>query len=643
MLQAMRDRVMGVLGWFVIGLIIITFALFGLGSYLQNNSRVYAAKVNDTEITPRELQLAYQNQRATMERMLGDAFDPAQVNEQQLKHQALENLINKELLLQAARADGMAVSDQLLAARIHAMSVFQENSEFKQERYQHLLAQQGQTPAGFEQESRRLFTAEQLINGVSDTVFVTNAEVNRVYSLQQQQRSFDYLIVSAEPFKATIEPDDAEVKAYYDQHSDRFMTPQRVRLLYVRLNADVLGKGVEVSDAAVEDYYEQKKSSLQTQEQRRASHILFQLAADADEETVNKTRAEAEKVLQQVRDGGDFGKLAKQYSADPGSSAKQGDLGYFPAGTMVPEFDKAVFAMHVGDVSDLVRSQFGFHIIKLVDIKGSEIPPLEDVRAEMIKEIKQRQVNDRFYEQLEQLTDAAYEKPDSLQAAADALGLEIKTTDWISENAAGGAGDSADIGRYPSVRAAAFSEDVLESGNNSEPVEVGQADAIVLRVKDREAAHPTPIEEVKDKIIAALKQEQAVKAALAKGEQLLQKLQSGATVKDLADAEGLSYHQADAVGRDAPGHNPELLKSVFGLPRPAASKPVERGLVLANGDYAVVQLKVVTDADPAAMTEAQRTQLKAGLENLQRNQTLATLLGDLRRQAKVEIPKDSEQ
>jgi peptidyl-prolyl cis-trans isomerase D len=639
MLQAMRDRAMGVLGWIVIGLIIVTFALFGLGSYLQDSSRVYAAKVNDVEIAPRELQLAYQNQRANMEQMLGDAFDPALIDDQKLKQQALQNLIRRELLLQAARADGMAVSDQLLAARIHAISAFQENGEFNQERYQRLLAQQGQTPAGFEQDTRRLLTVEQLINGVSNTAFVTDAEVDRVYSLQEQKRSFDYMIVAAEPFKAAIQPSDAEIKAYYDQHSDRFVTPQRVRLSYVRLNADVLDKGIEVSDAAVNEYYEQKKASLQTQEQRRASHILFQLAADADEETVNKTRLEAEKVLQQIRDGEDFGKLAKQYSADPGSSAKDGDLGYFAAGMMVPEFDTAVFAMQVGDVSELVRTQFGFHIIKLIDIKGSEIPPLADVRTELVKEIKQRQIDDRFYEQLEQLTDTAYENPDNLQAAADALGLEIKVTDWISESA----GDGTDIGKYPQVRAAAFSDDVLESGNNSEPLEVGQNDAIVVRIKDREAAHPTPIEDVKDKIVAALTQEQAAKAARNKGEQLLQKLQEGAATKDLADADGLTYQQADAVGRDAPGHNPELVREVFRLPRPSAQEPVDKGLELDNGDYAVVQLKAVTDADPATMTEAQRTQLKTGYENMWRNQALAILADDLRRQAKVEIAKDSEQ
>ncbi len=636
MLQAIRDRAMGVLGWIIIGLIIVTFALFGLGSYLQDHSRVYAAKVNDIEITPRELQMAYQNQRASMAQMMGDAFDPAMIDEQALKKQALESLIRRQLILQAATADGMAVSDQLLAARIHAISAFQTDGEFAQERYENVLRRQGQTPAEFEHDTRKLLTAEQLINGVSGTAFVTDTEINRAYSLQEQKRSFDYITIPAEPLKAGIKPSDAEIEAYYQEHKGAYVTPQRVRLSYVRLNTDALGKDIDVSDKAVKELYEQKKASLKTKEQRRASHILFQLASDADEATVDKTRAQAEKVLQQIRDGADFGKLAKEYSADPGSADKGGDLGYFPTGTMVPAFDKTVFAMKVGDISDLVRTQFGFHIIKLTDIRAGKIPAFAEAREQLAKEIRQRGVDDLYYDQLEQLTDTAYEHPESLQAAADALGLEIKVTDWITP--AGG----EDIGKYPDVRDAAFSEDVLEAGNNSAPVEVGSNDAIVLRVKDREAAHPTPLDEVKDKVVAALKQQKAAQATEEKGSELLQKLADGESMKSLADAAGLTLISLDDAARDAAGQNPELIRDIFKLPRPDADKPVTKGLALANGDYAVIRLKAVNDADPATMTEAQRTQLKRAFENVRRSMALSALVDNLRRHATVEIAKDSE-
>lgn len=636
MLQALRDRVMGVLGWIIIGLIIITFALFGLSSYLQNQSRVYAAKVNDVEITPRDLQLAYQNQRAAMEQMLGDAFKPGMIDEQKIKQQALDNLINRQLILQAAQADGMAISDQLLAARIHAMKAFQKDGTFDPELYQTRLAQRGQTPAGFEHEMRFMLTGQQLTDGLTDTGFVTDEEIDRIYSLQRQKRSFDYITVEAAPLQADIEPDEAAIKAYYDAHSDAFVTPQRVRLAYVRLNPEVMGSQIEIDDQAVKDYYEQKKAGLKTQEQRRASHILFPVAADADEATVEKTRAEAEKVLKQIRDGGDFAKLAEQYSGDPGSAKKGGDLGYFTAGDMVPEFDKAVFAMQTGQVSDLVRTQFGFHIIELTDIKGSEIPPLDEVRDQLVKELKQRQIDDLYYDQIEQLTNKAYENPGSLQPAADALGLEIKTSDWIT------AGSGPGIGQYPAVRSAAFSDDVLEAGNNSEPQEVGQDDAIVVRVVDREAAHPTPLAEVRDRIVAAIKQQRATQTARERGDSMLQALAGGETLQAVAESGKYTLKKADAVGRDAQDYPPGLIAAVFRLARPMQDKPVDKGIALANGDYAVVRLTAVTDADPAGMSDAERTQLKQGLGNMYSNMTLAAMLSELRRHAKVEIPKENE-
>ena len=636
MLQAIRDRAMGVLGWIVIGLIIITFALFGLGSYLQDQSRVYAAKVNDVEISPRELQVAYQNQRDRMQQMLGDAYNPALIDEKQLKQQALQSLINRQLILQAAQNDGMAISDQLLASRIHSIQAFQEDGQFKEDVYQRVLAQQGMIPLAFEYETRQQLTGEQLVNGLSNTAFVTGSEVDRAYSLQEQKRTFDYIVVSASPFEATANPDDASIQAYYEEHSEAFMTPERVRLAYLRLSADGLSESIEVDEQTLVDYYEEKKSSLKGQEQRRASHILFQLSADADETAEKAVVEKAEKVLQQIRDGGDFAALATENSDDPGSAASGGDLGFFAKGAMVPEFEKVAFELQPGEDSGLVRSQFGYHIIRLTEIKSADIPALEDVREELIVELKQTEIDDLYYEQLEQLTDNTYESPDSLDAAADALGLEIQTSDWITP--AGGEG----IGQYPKVLSAAFSEDVLESGNNSEPLEVAPDDALVIRVVEREAAHPTPLADVRDRIVEVLKKEAAAKAAQGKGEMLLAKLAEGAVAKDLVGEDGLAFHEADGVTRAVDGHPREIINKVFRLARSADGAALNTGFALSNGDYVVVNLTAVEDADPAGMTEAQRTQMLSGFENMRKSLALAVLVDDLRKRATIEIPEVSE-
>jgi len=637
MLQAMREKVMGVLGWIVIGLIIVTFALFGLGSYLQDKSQAYAARVNDTEISPGELQQAYQQQRAQVEQMLGDAYDPALIDDKLLKRRALDMLIEKQLLLQASQEAGMTISDQLLAARIHAIPAFQVDGKFSDTVYRDILRRQGRLAAEFEASVRSELQAQQLVNGLSKTVFVTDDELNSAYRLQGQKRDFSYMVVAAEPFRAGVEVSDEQVQVYYEEHRDEFMVPERVRLSYLRLNGEELGKTIEVSEDELQAHYAARKQSLLTQEQRRASHILVQVAADADAETVSKAKAEAESLLQKIRAGEDFAALAKQHSDDPGSAAQGGDLGFFERGTMqLPEFDEAVFSMEPGDISEPVKTQFGFHIIKLVDVHGSKIPALEEVRAELVKELKQRRIDDLFYEQLELLTDTSYETPDSLAPAADALGLEVQTSDWITPVSGTG------VGKYPKVRAAAFSDDVLEAGNNSEAIEVGAADAIVVRVAEREAAHPAPLEDVRERIVTTLKQKLAAEQAAAKGAEVLQKLEQGEALESLKDQEHFTYRSAEAVTRDAPGFNPEVVREAFRLPRPAQGASRDKGLQLANGDYAVIHLTAVTDADPATMPEDVRTRLRQGFENMRRTALFTALVDDLRARADIVIPEDTQ-
>jgi len=637
MLQAIRNRAMGLLGWIVIGLIIITFALFGLGSYLQDKSQVFVAKVNEVEISPRELQLAYQQQRARMEQMLGDAYNPALIDDQMLKQTALNGLIQRQLLLQAAQKDGMLVSDQLLVAQIHAVPAFREDGSFSEEKYQRLIRQQGRLPAEFEYETRRMLQTEQLLNGLSQTAFVTPDELDQAYRLQDQRRDFSYSIISSESFKKDVEISDEQIKQYYDQHSEKFITPERVRLAYLRLSADALSENIQVDEEELVAYYEEKKESLLTQEQRRASHILIQVAAGADEETANSAKAEAEDLLKQIRNGSDFAELARQHSDDPGSAAQGGDLGFFAHGAMVPEFEKTVFSMEVGDVSEPVHTQFGFHIIKLAEVRGTEIPALDEVREELIAQMNRRGLSDLFYEQFEQLSDVSYENPDSLDAAADALGLEVQTSDWLT--ASGGAG----IGEYPKVVAIAFSEDVLEAGNNSEPIEVGDNDAIVVRVEQRQAAQATPLDTVREQIVEELRQQLAMEQAQARGEELMQQIKQGALMEDLDEADYITSHKAEGVTRaTAAEHNPEVVRAVFKLSRPEEGASSDKAFALDNGDYAVVQLAGISDADPASMQEAARSKLERGLENMRRSVVVSTMTEDLRAGANIVIPEESE-
>ena len=637
MLQSIRDKATGIMGWVVIGLIIITFALFGLGSYLQDKARVYAARVNDVEITPRDLQKAFQQQRNQLENQMGDAFDPAKLDEARMKKTALESLIQKQLLLQQSEAEGLTISDAYLAGFIHSIPEFQEEGIFSEERYKRFLLNQGTSPAEFEMDVRKQLLSSQLVQGLSRTSFVTDRDVREIYKLQNQKRDFDLLKVSHMALFGEAEVSSEDARKYYEANPDKFRDPEKVKLAAITLRKADLAEGIDIEPSVLQAYYDEKKQTLAKQEQRRASHILIQLAADADEAAVEAAQKKAADLLQKIRAGESFEALARQHSDDPGSAEQGGDLGFFARGAMVPEFDDRVFSMQTGDVSDPVKTQFGLHIIKLVDIQASKIPSFEEAKAELEQELKNSEAEDIYYSQIEELTDLVFENPESLQPAADALGLEVETTDWVWR------GNPAGLGRYPKVINAAFSEDVLDAGNNSEPIEISADEVVVVRVLDRQAESLKKFEDVEGTLLANLKVEKASELAKSKGEELLQQARDGKTLKELEKAEERVFTEARDVTLASPGYSQQLLRNVFQLQKPDTGDALLEGYYLPDGDYVIVNLKAVHDADLDSIPEQDEAQLRKGLENVYQQSTVFALVESLRSKASIEIPDNEEE
>lgn len=632
MLQAFNKVIMGWLGWVVIGLIIMTFTLFGLGSYLQDESGRYAAKVNESEISLGELQMASQMQRARFEQAMGEGFDPNLIDTQLIRNLSLQGLIRQRLLLEAARDSGMTVSDELLASNIRAIPDLKVDQKFSEDRYRQLLFQRGQTVAGFESETRRLLAVQQLLGGVKGTAFATARETNEAYVLQNQMRDFAYLTVSAVSFEKMIVPDETQITQYYETHADEFMKPAQVKLQFVRLSAIDLADTVEIDEADALSHYEDNKEALRQQEQRRASHILIIVDDEVPDEDALR---QAEMLRKKIVEGADFAKLAQENSKDPGSSKQGGDLGFFARGDMVSEFDETVFAMQVNELSEVVKSQFGYHIIRLDEVQSSKIPDFPDVKDELIAELKQSAADEQFYELLERLTDLSYENPESLTAAAEDLALDIKTTEWLS--ATGGEG----IGRYPKVLLAAFSEDVLETGNNSEPIEVSASDVIVLRVFDREPSARMPEEDVKERLIAALKVQQAQEKARTIGEELIERVRNGEELDQLAKQDYLSYRIVDAGKRGDVGNDPEVSAKVFKLPKPEMDKNVDTSITKGNGDYVIIQLTSVKTPEIQAKDGAD-SDAQTDITELWNSVEVDALVGSLRGSADIKIPANDE-
>ncbi len=587
MLQDIRDKAQGWIAWFIVILISVPFALWGINSYLGGGAEPVVAKVNGYEITEREFETSYRQFRQRLRQQLGAAYRPEMIDEASLRKQVLESMIRNRLVLQAAEKMGLGVSDELVRDTIRNIPAFQINGRFNRDAYERGISMQGLTSAGFEGRIRQAIVAEQLSTAIKNSAIATGAELKQLVSLQLETRGLDYLVIPAAGFKenATVLDDDA--RRYYEANQQAFVVPERVKVEYLDLDIDNIARTLKADDALLQGYFEQHKSEYQSPEQRRASHILITVEEGADEETVKKAGETAQAALDRIKAGEDFASLAKELSQDPGSAEMGGDLGFFEEGVMDEAFEQVVFDLKPGDISERVRTPFGFHVIKLTEIRLPEGKSFDEAKEEIRNAYLKNEAERLFYEYAERLSDLAYEDPDSLQPAADALGLKTQESDWVTRD--GGEG----VLSSPKVTAAAFSEDVLIGGHNSEAIELDAEHMLVLRVTEHEEAATKPFDSIRMQVDDILKVEKAAKLAREKGEALQVRLRQGANMEQVAGEANLEWVNKESVSRGDDEVPPAVLSSLFKLPKPEGGKPVYGEAALENGDFAVIALGTV--------------------------------------------------
>jgi peptidyl-prolyl cis-trans isomerase D len=630
---------MGVVGWIILGILFVTFAFFGLNSYLRSTAANYAATVNDQEISLARHQRAYQQLRARMVEMLGENFDPAMLNEDMLKANALQQLINEEVLVQAADREGFAASNQLVAASINAIDAFKENGVFSKTVYERVLGYQGIRPPAFEYNLKQEIIAKQYRDAVMRTAAATAEELNQAYLLEGQQRQFSYLVLPLQSFSESLEISDQDIEDYYAAHRDAFMTPERTRIQYLELDASTIVPDIEIDEQAIQALYDEHAAKYVTPEERHARHILVSLLPDADEAATAAALKKAQGIVARLDAGESFEDLAKELSDDPGSAASGGDLGFFGRGMMTPEFEEAVFGLKIGERSQPVKSPFGFHIIELLDIKPEVATPLAEVRDELVDQLLSEERGHVYYERFENLSSLAFEQPDSLQGAADALQLDIKESDWISKQG-GGTGIAANT----AIVEAAFSEDVLLNGNNSAPIEIGPDHVVVIRTLEHQEAAQQPLDEVKADVAIRVKDEKARKLANARGKEVLASLNAGeATLDTIAAAEKTAVNKTELVLRNASEPDPEIVTAAFSMQAPTVGGTAYEGLATRNGDYVIIALQQVKDGSLSDLPEAARKQAWRSLSRLQGETELAAVMNALKQQAVIQIPPSPDQ
>lgn len=628
LLQAIRDKLTGWIAWIIIILITIPFALWGIEEYLSETVKIYAAKVGNKEIAVAEYQQAYNRYREQMRRLFGASYTPDAAAEAAIRKNVLSSLIEHELLLQQAYNTGMRVGDAALAAQIHSIPAFQAANQFDLAQYQRLLAAQGLSVGQFEGQLRNDMVVDQLRNAIQTTSLMLDKVWQSVLNLQQQQREVQYITLTAGD-KTAIAVNEPDIEAYYQAHLQQYKAPARAQFEYIELTTTALESQVKPDEAQLQALYEEalKTGRFTVEEQRKASHILVQVARDADAATV--TAAEAKiKDLQARVTPANFAELAKTESADSTSAAQGGDLGYFGKGLMAAEFEAQAFSMAAGTMSAPIRTDFGFHLIYLTDIKPGHTKTLAEATPELEKQWRTQTAETQFFAQAEQLSTLVYENPDSLEAAAKTLGLAIKTTDWVAET-----GAPEGLFAHPKVLAAGFSDDVI-AGNNSEVIEVASGQALALRIKAYEAAKPRPIEQVRADIVQKIQATKAKEALKSQADQLLKRLQAGESLAALAAELRLEVVQRE-LGRQAEDIDRLLREAIFRLPKPKAPALSYGQTALSSGDYALIALvRIIEDKAPDNAQET-ATQLQTRLTQEAAQAELEGFIATLRQQIPV--------
>jgi len=604
MLQSIRESAQSWLAWIIVPILIVPFALWGIHQYLEPSTNIAIAEVNGVELSERDFDIAVQNQKQRLRAMFQQNIDLSFM-EQQIRENTLKQLIEEEVLIQASTDGGLRIDDSMLAQQIHDIQAFQQDGAFSQSLYESLLNAQGYSPVFFEMEMRRDLLVGQMREGILRSALWTETADQSRQKLDQQQRLVSYLLVPQSRFEGQVTVTDAEIEQYYnDNLQQKFMTEEKVKVEYVTLSEDKLATKVEVSEEEIQQYYDNNIASFSTEDEWKARHILIKTKPNATDEDIAETEKQAQAIVTRIQAGEDFAELAKTLSEDTDSAKKGGDLGWFGEGRMVKPFENMVKTLKIGEVSQPVKSRFGFHIIELQDKKAQVVKPLEEVKDTILADLQKEQAENVFYSQLEEFQNLAFENPNSLDAIISHLGLEKKSTEFFDRQ--GLVGDKTFSNR--DVIDAAFTNDVLHEGFNSEPIETAEHNVIVLRLKEYKAAEPKPLEAVKVTIQDTLSQQKMREETKKLGESLVEALKQGQSADTLAKDNTLQWTKTQWIKRQDNLDQPELTGIAFKLGYPEKEKALYQGVAMNSGDYALLTVLEVKEGQVETSEEAQTEQ-----------------------------------
>jgi peptidyl-prolyl cis-trans isomerase D len=630
MLEKFREGSQGPGAKIILGAVIVTFALAGVSSYLGNGSAQSAATVNGVDISKQALENQVRNDRARLESQQGDSFaarwdQPEFQN--QVRQQSLNSLIAQNLLQQMTRDLSLRIGDDQIRGYIFAMEQFKTDGKFNEERYTSLLRQNGMTPAQFVDRLRVEFAQQQLTDALVNSEFSLPSEVALLAQLQNQQRELSQLTIPASKFSADITVTEAEVSSYYDERKHLFQTPQQASADYILLDMNEISADIILADDAAQNYYDEHTSSYTQEDKRKVAHILVEFNDDED-----NAKAKAQALLEQVQAGSDFAELAQSSSDDTFSGENGGELDWLEKGIMDPAFEAAAFALqNDGDVTtELVRSNFGFHVIKLLAVQPGKVKAFSDVETSIVNRLKKEQAVSRFDELAELLAAQAFEVPDSLEVAAEETGLTLVSTELFSVNEI-----PAPL-NGPKVSGTLFDEDFIAEGLNSEIINLSDEQSIVVRVNQYKEQTVMPLAEVQVEIEQRLTATKAEQKTLAFMNTLTAKISADESIDTELATLDIAFTSPEWLSRfDYAKADFKVLSKLFSMPKPTLEKAAVAIETALNGDVTLLKLLAVRSTE---INADEQSRLADSLKSMNAQADYEMLVQTLIKAADVSYP-----
>jgi peptidyl-prolyl cis-trans isomerase D len=622
MLERIREGSQGIVAKSILGLVILTFAVSGIGSYINSQADTALAVVNDVEIGQSAFEQAYQSERNRMKSQYGEMIEQLMLDDNYVanfRKSILDRLVIEELQRQEAKNLGIRVGDEQIRTAIRQMPEFQQDGQFNNDRYLALLRQAGFQPKEFKEYVREQMSRTQYVGAVSGSEFILPSEEQAYKLLNEQVRSFDMVTISAAGLKPSIKPEQADLDSYYAANKYKYQTQPKVSVEYILIDSAALTADLEVSEQEVETYYNDSIAMYTQEAQRRLSHILIETGDDAE-----AAKATIMKAQQELNAGKDFAELAKLYSTDTFSGENGGDLEWVDVGVMGDDFDLAAAELvNVGDVTDVVETEYGYHLIKLTDFKAAVVQPLAEVKDDILASLKQNKITEVYLDVQTKAVETAYEIADTLIDAAEVSGLKVQSTGLLTRS------QLPTVLLDQKVTEKLFDEEFINEGLNSDLIVLSDEQSVIVRVNEYEAAKQQSLDDVLANVTGAVVAQQARELADVKATEILTKLNAGEALSSL----GLNVERQTDVARYETKVDVTVRDTAFALAKPENGAKEVTSVTLNNGDAVVISLNSVSQK----VSEAAEDTTKQQLESIVSRVTAKAYIDTLKAMADIEI------